>query len=144
MRRAQGEMQLQRDQLRQSNTASQFDLGQQQFNASASNQAAQFTAGAMNQAAQFEANAINQAEQFGAQATNQFALTEFGTEAQMNQFNAGQQNQFTMADFRNAQAMELAYSDVVKAFEHFLQKVGNEKPFLMVVHLLLIFCPKLS
>ena len=33
-----------------------------------------------------------------------------------------------------AQAMELAYSDVVKAFEHFLQKVGNEKPFLIGSH----------
>tara|TARA_B100001059_G_scaffold66582_1_gene63125 strand:+ start:722 stop:1912 length:1191 start_codon:yes stop_codon:yes gene_type:complete len=96
MRKAQGEMQLQRDQLGQSNLASQFSLGQQQFNAGQANQASQFTAAAANQASQFNANAANQAAQFGAQAANQFALTTFGAEAQMNQFNAGAQNQFTM------------------------------------------------
>lgn len=96
MRKAQGEMQLQRDQLGQSNLASQFSLGQQQFNAGQANQASQFTAAAANQASQFNANAENQAAQFGAQAANQFALTTFGAEAQMNQFNAGAQNQFTM------------------------------------------------
>jgi hypothetical protein len=126
MRRAQGEMQLQRDQLRQSNTASQFDLGQSQFNASASNQAAQFSAGAMNQASQFTAGAMNQAAQFGAQAANQFALTEFGTEAQMNQFNAGQANQFTMADFRNAQAMELANAQAATAANQFAAQSGMQ------------------
>ena len=96
MRRAQGEMQLQRDQLGQSNLASQFSLGQEQFNASQANQAAQFTAAAANQASQFNASAENQATQFGAQAANQFALTTFGAGADMNKFNAGVQNQFTM------------------------------------------------
>jgi hypothetical protein len=126
MRRAQGEMQLQRDQLRQSNTASQFDLGQQQFNASASNQAAQFSAGAMNQASQFNAGAMNQAAQFGAQAANQFELAEFGQEAQMNQFNAGQANQFTMADFRNSQAMELANAQSATAANQFAAQTGMQ------------------
>ena len=126
MRRAQGEMQLQRDQLRQSNTASQFDLGQSQFNASASNQAAQFSAGAMNQASQFNAGAMNQAAQFGAQAANQFQLNQFGQEAQMNQFNAGQANQFTMADFRNSQAMELANAQAATAANQFAAQSGMQ------------------
>ena len=126
MRRAQGEMQLQRDQLRQSNTASQFDLGQAQFNANASNQAAQFTAGAMNQASQFNAGALNQAAQFGAQAANQFALNEFNQGAQMNQFNAGQANQFTMADFRNSQAMELANAQMQTAANQFAAQTGMQ------------------
>lgn len=83
MLRAQGESELQRAQLAQGNLASQFDLGQQQFNVGAQNQASQFTADAQNTAARF-----------GAQAANQFALTEFGAANQMNQFNVGAQNQF--------------------------------------------------
>lgn len=83
MLRAQGESELQRSQLAQGNLASQFDLGQQQFNV-----------GAQNEASQFTANAENQAARFGAQANNQFALTEFGAANQMNQFNVGTQNQF--------------------------------------------------
>ena len=81
MMRAQGEQALQRDLLAQGNLASQFDLGQQQFNAQAQNQAAQFNAQAKNQAAQFNA-----------QAKNQFALSQFGAENQMNQFNANAAN----------------------------------------------------
>ena len=126
MRRAQGEMQLQRDQLKQSNTASQFDLGQAQFNASASNQAAQFTAGAMNQASQFNAGAMNQAAQFGAQAANQFALTGFGQEAQMNQFNAGAQNQFSMEQFRNDQAVNMANAQAATAANQFAAQSGMQ------------------
>lgn len=86
--RAQGEQSLQRDLLSQGNLASQFDLGQQQFNV-----------GAQNQAAQFGANARNQAAQFGAGAANQFALSQFGAENAMSQFNAGQQNTATQAVF---------------------------------------------
>ena len=85
--RAQGESELQRSQLSQENLASQFDLGQQQFNVGAQNQAKQFTAGAQNQAAQF-----------GAGAANQFALSEFGAANQMAQFNVGSQNQFAMSN----------------------------------------------
>lgn len=87
MLRAQGESELQRSQLAQENLASQFDLGQQQFNVGAQNQARQFTAGAQNQAAQF-----------GAAAANQFALQEFGAANQMAQFNVGAQNQFAMSN----------------------------------------------
>jgi len=126
MRRAQGEMQLQRDQLRQSNTASQFDLGQSQFNASASNQAAQFSAGAMNQASQFNAGAMNQAAQFGAQAANQFELAEFGQEAQMNQFNAGAQNQFSMEQFRSNQAVDMANAQAATAANQFAAQSGMQ------------------
>jgi len=90
--RAQGEQGLQRDLLAQGNLASQFDLGQQQFNASALNQAGQFEAQALNQAAQFDANAFNQAEQFNKGAANNFALQKFGAENQMNQFNANAAN----------------------------------------------------
>lgn len=89
--RAAGESELQRSQLAQENLASQFDLGQQQFNVGAQNQASQFTAAAQNQAAQF-----------GASAQNQFALSEFGAANQMAQFNTGAQNQFAMSNV-NAQ-----------------------------------------
>ena len=126
MRRAQGEMQLQRDQLAQSNTASQFDLGQAQFNANASNQAAQFSASAANQASQFNAGAMNQAAQFGAQAANQFALTEFGTEAALNQFNAGQQNQFALNQFKSQEAMELANAQAATAANQFAAQSGMQ------------------
>lgn len=85
--RAAGESELQRSQLAQENLASQFDLGQQQFNVGAQNQASQFTAAAQNQAAQF-----------GASAQNQFALSEFGAANQMAQFNTGAQNQFAMSN----------------------------------------------
>ena len=97
--RAQGEQSLQRDLLAQGNLASQFDLGQQQFNVGAANDAARFGAQARNQANQFTAGAQNQAAQFGAGAANQFALSQFGAENAMSQFNAGQQNAATQAIF---------------------------------------------
>jgi len=108
--RAAAESQLQQSQLAQGNLASQFDLGQQQFNvgasneaakfgAAAQNQAAQFGASAANQAAQFGAAAQNQAAQFGANAKNQFAQSRFGAENAMNQFNAGANNQFAQSQF---------------------------------------------
>ncbi len=108
--RAQGESELQRSQLAQGNLASQFDLGQSQFNVGAQNQASQFTAGAQNQAAQFTAAAANQAAQFGAnakneaarfgaQAANQFAMSKFGAENELNQFNMGAQNAFKQAQW---------------------------------------------
>lgn len=97
--RAQGEQSLQRDLLSQGNLASQFDLGQQQFNVGAQNQAAQFGANARNQANQFTAGAANQAAQFGAGAANQFALSQFGADNAMSQFNAGQNNAATQSVF---------------------------------------------
>ena len=108
IRRAQGEMQLQREQLSQQNLASQFDLGQQQFNVSAKNAAAQFSANAMNQAAAFEAAALNNAARFNAQSANQFALQQFGNEAKMNQFNVAQTNQFARDQFMGDQRLSLA------------------------------------
>ena len=108
--RAAAESQLQQGQLAQGNLSSQFDLGQQQFNvgagneaskfgAAAQNQAAQFGASAANQASQFGAAAQNQAAQFGANAKNQFAQSRFGAENAMNQFNAGANNQFKQSQF---------------------------------------------
>jgi hypothetical protein len=108
--RAAAESQLQQGQLAQGNLSSQFDLGQQQFNvgagneaskfgAAAQNQAAQFGASAANQASQFGAAAQNQAAQFGANAKNQFAQSRFGAENAMNQFNAGANNQFAQSQF---------------------------------------------
>ena len=108
--RAQGEQSLQRDMLAQGNLASQFNLGQSQFNVGAQNQAAQFGAQSANQASQFGASARNQANQFTAGANNQanqfnagqknqFALSRFGAENQVNQFNAGQSNAERMAEF---------------------------------------------
>ena len=109
MMRAQGESELQRAQLAQGNLASQFDLGQSQFNVGAVNQAAQFGAAAANQAAQFgadarnqanrfSADAENQAERFKAQARNDFMKTQFGADQAMEPFNIGAQNQFSMAN----------------------------------------------
>ena len=108
VRRAQGEMQLQREQLSQQNLASQFDLGQQQFNVQAKNAASQFTANAMNQAAAFNAGALNDAARFNAAQSNQFALQQFGTQAQMNQFNTTQANQFAREEFGAMNQFNLA------------------------------------
>jgi len=107
--RARGESELQRAQLAQGNTASQFGLGQSQFNVGAVNQAAQFGAQSANQAAQFgadaknqsnkfTADAMNQAGRFKAQAQNQFAQAQFGADNAAKQFGAQSQNQFSMAD----------------------------------------------
>jgi hypothetical protein len=123
-------MQLQREQLAQGNLSSQFDLGQQQFNAgqtnqasafnaSAQNQASAFNASAMNDAGRFQAAASNQASQFGASAANdaarfnsgalnQFAQTRFSAEANMNQFNTGAQNQFAQTQFAANNQFNLA------------------------------------
>jgi len=95
MLRAQGEQGLQRDLLAQGNLASQFDLGQSQFNIGAQNQARQFSQNAQNQAYQFDAAAENQARQFEASAFNQ-----------AEQFNAGQANNMTLSQFVAENAME--------------------------------------
>ena len=79
--RAQGEQGLQRDLLAQGNLASQFGLGQQQFNV-----------GQANQAAQFEASARNQANQFNAQSQNQWQLQGAQMANAMDQFNISNQN----------------------------------------------------
>jgi hypothetical protein len=86
--RAQGEQSLQRDLLAQGNLASQFDLGQSQFNV-----------GAQNTAAQFGAQARNQASQFNAGQTNQRNASMFTAENQLNQFNRSQTNAERMAEF---------------------------------------------
>lgn len=86
--RAQGEQALQRDLLAQGNLASQFDLGQSQFNI-----------GAQNTAAQFGAQARNQASQFNAGQTNQRNASMFTAQNQANQFNAAQKNAERMAEF---------------------------------------------
>ena len=97
--RAQGEQSLQRDMLSQGNLASQFDLGQQQFNIGAQNKAAQFGAGARNQANQFNATGAAQMSQFNAGQTNQRNASMFNAGNQMRQFNAGQQNAERMTEF---------------------------------------------
>ncbi len=104
IRRAEGEMQLQREQLAQGNLSSQFDLGQAQFNvgqtnqasafnASAQNQAAAFGASATNDAARFNAGALNQAASFGAGATNQAAAFGASAANQAGAFGASASNQ---------------------------------------------------
>ena len=132
MMRAQGESELQRSQLAQENLASQFDLGQSQFNVGAQNQASQFAAQAQNQAAMFGADAKNQAARFGAQAANQFALSQFGAENALNQFNMGAQNSFQQAQWsaenaasmQNAQAANQAARDsALAAFD--AEKMGR-------------------
>ena len=98
--RAQGEQSLQRDMLSQGNLASQFDLGQSQFNV-----------GAQNTASQFGASARNQASQFNAGQTNQRNAGMFSAQNQANQFNASQSNAERMAEFgalQNANAANAA------------------------------------
>ena len=95
--RAQGQQALEQGILQQENFGANLDVGQQQFNV-----------GAQNQAAQFGAQAQNQAAQFGAQAKNQFALEQFSAENQLSQFNAGAQNSFAQAQFGAANQFNLA------------------------------------
>lgn len=97
--RAQGEQSLQRDMLAQGNLASQFDLGQSQFNVGAQNAASQFSASARNQANQFSAGARNQANQFSAGQRNQFRQAQFSADVDLSKFNAGQANAERMAEF---------------------------------------------
>ena len=134
--RAAAESQLQQGLLAQGNLASQFDLGQQQFNvgatneaskfgAAAQNQAAQFGASAANQAAQFGASAQNQASQFGANANNQFAQSRFGAENAMNQFNSGANNQFAQAQFGAGNAMSQFNAGAQNQFSMANQKATN-------------------
>lgn len=129
MMRAQGESELQRSQLAQENLASQFDLGQSQFNVGAQNQAAQFAAQAANDAARFGADAQNQASRFGAQAANQFALSKFGAENALNQFNMGAQNAFQQAQWsaENAASMQNAQSQNQAARDSALAAFDAEK-----------------
>jgi len=129
MMRAQGESELQRSQLAQENLASQFDLGQSQFNVGAQNQAAQFAAQAQNQAAMFGADAQNQASRFGAQAANQFEMAKFGAENQLNQFNMGAQNAFQQAQWsaENAASMNNAQMSNQAARDSALAAFDAEK-----------------
>ena len=124
VRRAQGEMQLQREQLAQQNLASQFDLGQQQFNVAAVNTARQFSANAANQAAAFEAGALNNAARFNAQAANQFALQNFQTEAQMNQFNTNALNQFARTEYGAMNQLNLANAQAANRADEFAAKTS--------------------
>ena len=100
--RAQGEQSLQRDMLAQGNLASQFDLGQSQFNV-----------GAQNTAAQFGAQARNQASQFNAGQTNQRNAAMFTAQNQANQFNAAQKNAERMAEFGALQNANAANASAI-------------------------------
>jgi len=126
MLRAQGESELQRAQLAQGNLASQFDLGQSQFNVGAQNRAAQFGAQAQNQAAQFGAQAQNQAARFGAQSANQFALAQFGAANQMNQFNVGAQNRFAQTQFGAENQFALANTQAQNQAAQFGATAANQ------------------
>jgi len=126
MLRAQGESELQRAQLAQGNLASQFDLGQSQFNVGAQNRAAQFGAQAQNQAAQFGAQAQNQAARFGAQSANQFALAQFSAENQMNQFNTGAQNRFAQTQFGAENQFALANTQAQNQAAQFGATAANQ------------------
>lgn len=126
MLRAQGESELQRSQLAQGNLASQFDLGQSQFNVGAQNRAAQFGAQAQNQAAQFGAQAQNQAARFGAGAANQFSLAQFGAANQMNQFNVGQQSQFARQQFGAENQFALANQQAQNQAARFGATAANQ------------------
>jgi len=126
MLRAQGESELQRSQLAQGNLASQFDLGQSQFNVGAQNRAAQFGAQAQNQAAQFGAQAQNQAARFGAQSANQFSLAQFGAENQMNQFNVGAQNRFAQTQFGAENQFALANTQAQNQAAQFGATAANQ------------------
>lgn len=104
--RAKGESELQRAQLAQGNTASQFDLSQGQFNVGQTNAQRQFGATSANQAMRFNANSANQAARFTAQSQNDFAKTAFAAENAMERFNTGAQNKNLMAQFGADTRME--------------------------------------
>jgi hypothetical protein len=120
--RAAAESQLQQSQLAQGNLASQFDLGQQQFNVGATNDASRFGAAAQNQAAQFGAQAANtmtaqnmqaqnQARKFSAASNNAFAQAKFNAGNMLNQSNVSSQNQFATSQFGAGNAFSLANQD---------------------------------
>ena len=111
--RAQGEQSLQRDLLAQGNLASQFDLGQSQFNVGAQNSAAQFGAQARNQARQFNASNEMQNSQFNAGQTNQRNASMFAAENQLNQFNRSQANAERMAEFGALQNANAANASAI-------------------------------
>ena len=98
--RAAAESQLQQGQLAQGNLSSQFDLGQQQFNVGATNDASRFGAAAQNQAAQF-----------GAASNNAFAQAKFNAGNTLNQSNISSQNQFATSQFGAGNAFSLANQD---------------------------------
>ena len=113
MARAQGEQSLQRDLLAQGNLASQFDLGQSQFNV-----------GQDNQAQQFSAQAQNQASMFNAGQANNMALSKFGAENQMNQFNTNASNN---AFANQANAINNAIAQNAQMEQQFdFNKVGGQ------------------
>ena len=124
--RAQGESELQRSQLAQENLASNFDLGQQQFNVGQDNQARQFTAQAQNRAAEFGADAANQAARFGADAQNTFARDRFAQANQMAQFNVGQGNQFALQQFDADNRFGLANMDAQNRAAQFGADAANQ------------------
>ena len=137
MLRARGEGELQRAQLAQGNLASQFDLGQSQFNVGAVNKAAQFGAQSANQAAQFGADARNQANRFTAdamntqarfkaQAQNQFAQSRFQAANAMDQFNIGAQNQFSMADTQSENQYNLTEYGAGNQMNQYNTSASNE------------------
>ncbi len=111
--RAQGEQSLQRDLLAQGNLASQFDLGQSQFNVGAQNIAAQFGAQARNQAKQFNASNEMQNSQFNAGQTNQRNASMFTAQNQLNQFNRSQTNAERMAEFGALQNANAANASAI-------------------------------
>ena len=134
--RAAAESKLQQSQLAQGNLASEFDLGQQQFNVGQTNQAAQFGAAAQNQAAQFGADAANTASQFGASAQNRasqfgasmgntFAQSRFGAENANNQFNADINNKFAQAQFGAANDMSQFNAGAQNKFSMANQDASN-------------------
>jgi hypothetical protein len=90
MLRAQGESTLQKDLLGQGNLASQFDLGQQQFNKQQQNQFALTQFGAENQMNMFNT---------GQQQQQNMAL--FSAANQMAQFNAGQNMAASNSEFQS-------------------------------------------
>jgi len=90
--RLQGESSLQRELLAQGNTASTFNVGQQQFNTTA-----------RNVREQFGAQARNTSEQFNAGQANQRSMSIFGAQNDMEKFNAGAANTNQLAQFQAAE-----------------------------------------
>jgi hypothetical protein len=137
MARASAEQRLQENQLAQGNTASQFDLGQQQVNvgaqndasqfaASAQNQAAQFGASAQNQANQFSAGARNTANQFSAQAKNTMSMANMQAQNQARQFGASSNNAFAQARFGAQNQMNQYNTSAQNSFAQTQFGAGNQ------------------
>tara|TARA_R110002126_G_scaffold102988_3_gene235418 strand:+ start:633 stop:1964 length:1332 start_codon:yes stop_codon:yes gene_type:complete len=126
IRRASAESTLQQQQLAQGNLGSQFDLGQSQFNATASNDQMKFNAGQTNQMAMANMDAQNRAAEFEASAFNTSNLQQYDSQNKMNQYNVTAQNANAAAQFGADNKFALANQQAGMAAAQFGAEAQNQ------------------